>query len=434
MDIGLFDHSATQEFMNFNGVGRKVLKAYMRLIAKKVEHAIAQDLPAKFGIVFDQWAIEKQHYLSVFAVYLKQQQVKEVLLATSRLYSQEEILPDDEADDAKVSHCATQFVEYIKFELETFGKTIGNIVWLVASNSAVSKHMAKVTGLPFVGCAAHRFNTAVHAMIQEEYKDDVAAVHKLMRALTGLNFIYPLRRLTDFRPLLHHPNRWPSTYDMLQRYFELMPALIQMPPDLQRMIPSNDQGMNLDELYEDFKWLSAVPTFLAGSKATMATVRRVFDKVIHRYPSMKNFLAPDSPIVPSTEFESALVRLQRTESLTPEEAQTLAPFKKNVKVKSQRTTERTASWVDLLLSGGAKESDQEQYDATIHVIPPASNAVERFMVRQGKELRDLVPRSLALVLFLKVNRSLWSLNLVDQVVESTNIAEHVVDGDSSDEE
>lgn len=58
--------------------------------------------------------------------------------------------------------------ESIEFILSIFGKDVTQVICFVADNCNVNKCLARMCGVPMVGCAAHRFNLAVQEFIAQK--------------------------------------------------------------------------------------------------------------------------------------------------------------------------------------------------------------------------------------------------------------------------
>ena len=63
---------------------------------------------------------------------------------------------------------ATDHLEHVEKVLESYGKTLENILYLVGDNCSVNQSMARILGVPLIGCASHKFNLAVRQWISQQ--------------------------------------------------------------------------------------------------------------------------------------------------------------------------------------------------------------------------------------------------------------------------
>ena len=127
----------------------------MAATTKRLEQKIATDLPAKFALIFDGWKCDHSstHYVAVYASYLdKNGKVERVLLSFTPFL--------DES-----SYTAYDHKKLIKMVLRIFGRKLLNVICLIGDNCATNRKLASECQLPFIGCAAHRFNLEVQLML-----------------------------------------------------------------------------------------------------------------------------------------------------------------------------------------------------------------------------------------------------------------------------
>ena len=81
----------TRAFTNLDPICRITFMNYMEKVTIKAEKKIADDLPEKFGIIFDGWSNmgTSTHYVAIFACYSKMGELKRPLLAVSPLIDEE---------------------------------------------------------------------------------------------------------------------------------------------------------------------------------------------------------------------------------------------------------------------------------------------------------------------------------------------------------
>ena len=94
-----------------------------------------------------------------------------------------------------------QHIEYFDYVLNLCGKCMDNVVPLVSDNASVNKSISNNTGIPFIGCASHRFNFAV-CDILEGNEILLSKVQSIMIKLRTLLLSAKLQKFTPLRPHL----------------------------------------------------------------------------------------------------------------------------------------------------------------------------------------------------------------------------------------
>ena len=123
---------------------------YMSKLTTHVEQKLAVLLPEKVAIVFDGWSSGSTQYIAVFASFKSSNDLGHSV----RLLGFSPV--EDETDLGSEEH-----VKYLDYVLGLFGKTWENVVCIIGDNCNANKCIAYLRGVPFVGCASHRFNLAV---------------------------------------------------------------------------------------------------------------------------------------------------------------------------------------------------------------------------------------------------------------------------------
>jgi hypothetical protein len=104
--------------------------------------------------------------------------------------------------------------------LDLFKKNTENVLFLVGDNAPVNTRLSDLLGIPFIGCASHRFNLACKRYLMP-YEETLQNINTLMIALRSIKKAGKLRKATDLEPIKRNVTRWSSTYSMLKRFFEL---------------------------------------------------------------------------------------------------------------------------------------------------------------------------------------------------------------------
>ena len=146
---------------------------YLALATERVEKRIADDLPSKFAIILDGWSdsATSTHFVGFYAHYQKlgTKEAHRALLAFSPLI--------DETDFSAQSH-----VDFIIATLNVLGMAENDLQFLVGDNCSTNLRIAEILNLPIIGCGSHRFNLAVHKIL-ESNEFLLKRVNELMKRL-----------------------------------------------------------------------------------------------------------------------------------------------------------------------------------------------------------------------------------------------------------
>jgi hypothetical protein len=86
------DNEITRDMLNVKPISSKTLRKYNVSLTLLVEKSIAEQLPGKFGLLFDGWTARTVHYVALFASYVNNAGIqKEHLLALYPLITEEEL-------------------------------------------------------------------------------------------------------------------------------------------------------------------------------------------------------------------------------------------------------------------------------------------------------------------------------------------------------
>ena len=148
------DEKTTRQFTNLTPICWQTLVDKIDLLVKKVEKKVANILPEKFGLIFDGWSIDSDHYVAIFACFSRGGERYTPLLAFSPLLDEEKL-------DAK-SH-----VDFIKATLQIYEKSTTNVIFLVADNENTNNKISDILSVSLIGCASHRLNLAVNLVLAD---------------------------------------------------------------------------------------------------------------------------------------------------------------------------------------------------------------------------------------------------------------------------
>ena len=396
--------------VKYEDISVDTLQKYLELVTQSTEKKVAAALPAKFGLIIDGWSEGNQHYFGLNAAYDSDHYP---LLAFAP--------PIDEE-----SYSAENQAAFITDVLELFGRRRDDVLFLVADNTNVNPATARLLGCSFIGCASHRFNLAVkeYMLTYEEKLDDIQS---LMKKLLNLKIAGALRRKTDLKPVIRNVTRWSSTYSMLKRFLQLKDILVSLNhPEVNEFLPDGRQVNSLEALEKNLKVLESVTKALQNSRVNLAQVRLLFEKISVKYPTLRGRLRTNAALVFCEDFENGIVKIidGKEEHLTEEEKGKVAVFlKESVTENSDAREEDDGVEKDfartlLEWNEKCKESATSKY-VDLNWVPPTSNVVERLFSAARQKLTDyrksMSPYTFECVMFLKVNRKYWDIDLVNEV-------------------
>jgi hypothetical protein len=162
LPVSFVDCEYTRDITRLKPISAKTLRRHILDVLSVTKETIQLELPSRFAIVFDGWTEGTQHFIGVAAAYLKPETTgKEKPVQT--MLSMKPLL----ANGIKGMR-ATDHIAHIERVLESYGKNLENILCLVGDNCSVNQSMARILGIPLIGCASHKFNLAVRQWISRQ--------------------------------------------------------------------------------------------------------------------------------------------------------------------------------------------------------------------------------------------------------------------------
>ena len=396
----------SKEFSKFGPISKMTLMKYMKELTTIVEVKISKELPDQFSCVFDGWTSGSEHYVALLFAYPDDKSstgYRTILAGFS---------PMGDGD----SQNADAHITYIEFVLRLFGKWWDNVVAITGDNCATNVAIANKVGIPFVGCASHRFNLAVQDIITT-HDDLMDKVNNLMRRLKYAIPASKLRKFTDLRAKTKNVTRWSSTYKMLLRYTEIKSHLHALQLlELEPLIPTLVEDKRIEGLVKILADLNSVTVVLQSNATNLAMVRDLFDEIITVYSSTKNRLSANAAIVQCPQFESAIVKIQNDEvsRLTPAETDSVAKFQV---VHDEEAPDLNAPLAERLLKKRRQFNSTKYLDTRF--ILATSNVCERMFsvagYTMGERRHRLLPSNFEMQLFLNYNCEFWSIEDVNKV-------------------
>ncbi|KAH9123596.1 hypothetical protein AeMF1_005451 [Aphanomyces euteiches] len=319
------------------------------------------------------------------------------------------LLDDDRLD-------APAHVNFIRETLKIYGKSMDNVAFFVGDNCSTNGYIARLCGVPLIGCYSHKFNLAVKRWLLP-FEEELTAINDLMGHLKRLHVMRQLRQLTDLAPVRRNMTRWSSTFNMVSRFLELLPALDQM-ESINEFMLSRAQVQRVKALFQHLEEFETVTKKLHSDGIDIADARTLFDGTLAKYPSMAH-LDSDNAIVRYPDFDAAVIHVLNGEKnfLTAGQALCIERFLKPTSEDNDRDegTCREMNFAEQLLSAKRRKMNSvtSKYVNLCFVLP-TSNIVERlFSVAKGiltDYRKHMSPMNFEMIIFLRANSGYWTLN------------------------
>ena len=320
---------------------------------------------------------------------------------------------------------ASDMYEYISFVLSQYGKTMNNVVAIIADNCEANKCLSDQCEVPLIGCHSHRLALAVKEFLKQD-EAVLSKVHALMVKLESPNLSGELKKYTSLRPIVNNTTRWLSVMQMIERYMKIKDHLQHIPAMISFMLcPAEDA--RLKELGELLEPLKSVTLALQRSDMDMASARLLLDEIIKKVSidGRKKYIHVNSSIVKNKDFENGVVKiLNSDENLTLQENLAVKKLRLHVQEVEEMGKENEVP-LDFAMEILRKRRCERRSDKYLdcRFLVPTSNLMERLFSRAGYAYDDLrrkiQPIYLEQQLFLMSNKRLWDLSLVNEVVNAT---------------
>ena len=358
--------------------------------------------------------------------------------------------------------------EYTEGVLDFYNLSVLNVNHHSADNTSCNKLCATHCGVAMVGCYSHRLHLAVSLYVNQ-YKPIKEKVRRVMNALAESKNIQvfrqqqarprdPTDRVPPKEPLKMYDNRWYGVFQSFQRYRDIYKYL---PPDAPYKANVHDNVLNAAELASlnvvtgDMAEFDGYSKKLQSRDLTLAQARIYFDDIKkwltvdlpnHADPALRreplspeirrqflDYIEPDSDFVHSSEFESAVVKIQMNrepllsgnEKLAihsflkpPEHAQTAAAPTFIGTTSLNAPTRSRADRADDEYNALKRQRTNDSAYLPMEHVRATTNPVERGFSRCSLIKSDLrgrmFPINLEIVLFLYLNRDLWSIETLQE--------------------
>ncbi|KAH9181435.1 hypothetical protein AeNC1_016589, partial [Aphanomyces euteiches] len=223
----------------------------MQHLTLAVESKNCFRIPECFGLCFDGWTDGTTHYTAIFASFQCLDKKKAPLLALASLL-----------DDGRLD--APAHVNFIRETLKIYGKSMDNVAFFVGDNCSTNGSIARLCGVPLIGCYSHKFNLAVKRALQYD-----------------------------------------TLVNMVSRSLELLPALDEM-ESINEFMLSRTQVQRVKALFQHLEEFETVTKKLQSDGIDLADARMLFDGTLAKYPSMAH-LDSDNAIVRYPDFDAAAI-------------------------------------------------------------------------------------------------------------------------------
>lgn len=358
--------------------------------------------------------------------------VKTLMLAMSNM--------GDEASFTAATH-----VTYITTVLESYNLAPSDVLAFIADNTSTNKAVARSFGglgadsACMIGCASHKLNLAVKRYLKvdfPEYESLLREISELMNVLLHSKNAGEMRKRIRVGAIKRFQVRWTGDFAMVERYIMLRPHLNRTNPEIAAVCLTAEDEIVVDKMFRIMEHFRDATKLLQLAPTTLSTARTCFDRLLERFPSMAHHLGATADIVQNSDFDSGVVKLQTGKSaeLTEAEKLLMARFKKAVHeveeeeavVEGEGAVRSPGMFDDMFgkkrkhPTGGAGADVASVY-ADVDWIPATSNVCERLFSRAQKILGDLRhrldPERLEQLLLLTVNRDLWNLTTISNIVD-----------------
>ena len=396
------ENELNNKYSNLPPISKKTFMVYLQKLTTKVESAISEEIPDKFGLIIDGWSdySTSTHYFAIFSCFAKKDNSQStVLLAFSPLFDESELN-------------AENHVDFIKSTLQLFGKSCENLQFITGDNASVNNKICKMLGVPLIGCYSHRLNLAVNLFLQESGANPILTkINELMKKMSGLKRSAALRQKTNLRPVIQNDTRWSSIFDMLERYFEIV-HFFDKSQDIIEFHLSPSEDFQIKCVFEELKKFESISKALQREKGiNLSDARKLFDTLLECHPELNYYLGlGEKSISKCPDFERAVVKAIKRKSLDSDEKQVLSRFAED---KSVQEVEKRNDFAESVL-----QRENEHFD--LAWLPATSNTVERLFSVVRAVFTDYrkktSPINLEAQIFLQFNKEYWNVKTVADLI------------------
>jgi hypothetical protein len=430
-------------------VSAKLMKDVIYKLTEDVQAAISKEMVAApiGSIMHDGWSRSSTHYFGLFACYNRI--IGKRVVPTNSLLAMSPLpKATEEEEEAPVRESSSFDAETHKhFILKVFKKYCPKLnfhTWCVAQvcdNADVNKLLATKLCINQIGCKSHQLALDIKDMMTADRNLTALldAVHTTMSSIKRRNKNAALlRNITDLGPVLPNKTRWSGKYKMVARYCRSYQDITEAANQDIATIEMDQSNASLPKAKSAtsmLEELNAVTKALQERHLTLADGRRYLDELQRTITRKKNVsghpfyqckfklakAASVSQHTPDAEFEAGVVKIQsgRHEELTAEEEEACKCLLQAVDSEDDDAIEPNDEGSPLKMKDRIKKMKETRHLAIesnpyndCSFIFASSAEVERLWSLAGNvftnERRSLTKLLLEAIIFLKVNRRLWS--------------------------
>jgi hypothetical protein len=431
----------------------KLLKNMSR-VAELVSRKIAQKLPPTFGFYFDGWSQDNMHLCGVYASYVNEDNVVcKPMLSCGPIHDPEaEVIIDEhnllpaEWDANNVLFGANEMLAYFNVVLSFYPKedmterTIENSVeFFGADNCSTNQAIANYSHKCLIGCKSHIFHLAVSNFLSQ-FEAVIKPVSEVMEGLSNSKNGLVLATQTSLQPTKMYRNRWSGIMASIRRWNKLKEIVygglenftnsVATPADI-----LSSKTTELNRICALTPELESITKQLQDDNLTLLQARTYFKNLLlkdeYRHnAALKKYLRPESDIIHSKNFESAIEKIQSNFALgelIPAEAEAVQMFVRNDEVVPPVVPFTTTSAASVVLMSNAQCSAQValgrggvKYRSVAHVLP-TSNVLERMFSQVKLFYTDhrhrISPINLEASVYLHANMNLWDEMTVHEALQ-----------------
>ncbi|KAF1793867.1 hypothetical protein GQ600_25677 [Phytophthora cactorum] len=146
-------------------------------------------------------------------------------------------LLDKEGCDSNTHHDADAYIAVLMSARKPVKRHFEYVRFLVGDN-----YLHRYQDWDSVGGLRQPSPKSRHEIVLETYAGILRKINELMKLLCGLNQSANLPQSMPLEPVTRQATRWPSTFAMVERYFELKPFLDSTDKDLAAYVTSPLEG------------------------------------------------------------------------------------------------------------------------------------------------------------------------------------------------
>eukprot|EP01040_Poterioochromonas_malhamensis_P017462 gene17462-20072_t len=425
--------------MNFS---RRHLRKVMDEIGMKIQEKIRAMLPKSFGIIHDGWAAGKgTHLMAIFVTFPDS---KAVHGRCRRLIS---VTPLDDETSFTAESIADTVNSKLWDGLGINNELTKNISFVTADNAAVNYKLARLLDVPMIGCYSHRLNLCCKSIFQK-YDDLIVKYSKIMDKIANCDIIMGRLRAENLKnPVQRNVTRWSSTFEFIERTLELFDHFTTLFVDdrevkVSIMMADKDSLKNLYELLKPFQILTKKLQLDNEKFPTIAYARKCFKRLFddpknrellgantdqlfpgqYLLPSYDGGLAEHSRV--NLSFQSGIEKVQSKNEcdLNDEEKAKISVF---LDTKKSVTTIIDSEDDEFEVIRVSMDRSNDNSYLPLDWIDCTSNVCERLFSRARLVLhylrKRMTPASIEILLYLFVNRDLWDVNTIHEILNKTRV-------------